>query len=137
MSIAIGVSARSIKSIDRRAMVAAPSDEKLLTSAVHKRHQFTQLKDLRRRCIQVTGGACKTMEAYNLAKLQQSAMPMDWGKRSGVELDSAAVNDAAAAAAEKEVMMDARDAASPQETIKDNEAKALLFFLRPPSKESN
>ena len=75
------------------------------------------------------------MEAYNLAKLQQSAMPMDWGKRDGLGdsgVDSGAVIDVASA--ENDGMMEARETAP---SIKDNEARALLFFLRPPNKDNN
>ena len=71
------------------------------------------------------------MEAHNLAKLQQSAMPMDWGKRSGAEGETQ--NDAAA---DNDAAIEAEDAAAPQEWNKDNEAKALLFFLRPQQKVS-
>ena len=92
---------------------------------------FLPLLGNRRRCIQVTGGACKTMEAYNLAKLQQSAMPMDWGmKRDAVE---AAGNDAAA---ENEAEIEAGDNGAVADLTKDNDAKALLFFLRPQQKVS-
>jgi len=120
----IAVSSRSLKSIDGGAEPSAQSNDKVLTN-VHKRHQNTDLKDLRRRCIQVTGGACKTMEAYNLAKLQQSAMPMDWGKRDKVNARRNA--DEAAQILETPNTGDGG-------AIANDQAKALLFFLRPQMK---
>lgn len=123
LAMVIVVSSRSIKSIDRGAVPSAQSNEKLLTD-VHKRHQSTDLKDLRRRCIQVTGGACKTMEAYNLAKLQQSAMPMEWGKRSNADVVTPIFE-----------APNAMGAVADQSAFTANDqARALLFFLRPQMK---
>jgi len=121
--MAIAVSSRNIKSVGNRVGPPEPPAEKLSTRNLSPWN--TELRDLRRRCIQVTGGACKTMEAYNLAKLQQSAMPMDWGKR-GAETPANNVDGAA------DAIIDTGDAA--KRLNKDMEAKALLFFLRPESK---
>ena len=60
-----------------------------------------------------------------MAKLQQSAMPMDWGKR---DAETPANNVARAT----DAIIDTGDAAS--QLNKDMEAKALLFFLSPQSK---
>jgi len=126
LTTVIAVSSRSLKSINRGAPPPALSNNDLRTN-VPERHQESDLKELRRRCIQVTGGACKTMEAYNLAKLQQSAMPMEWGKRSGAESEAPILETQSPGQA---VIGADQMASSPRR----EEAKALLFFLRPQMK---
>ena len=62
------------------------------------------------------------MEAYNLQKLRDSAMPMEWGKRSNVDAQTAALAGEGSAI----------NGQSAQNA--DDEVKALLFFLRPQTK---
>ena len=64
------------------------------------------------------------MEAYNLAKLQQSAMPMEWGKRSNADVVTPIFE-----------APNAMGAVADQSAFTANDqARALLFFLRPQMK---